>query len=103
MNRPPCEVISDCPTFLLEPPDRSRDMRRMGIIAAAAGCIVLASSGLFTARAEFYDKKTLTIVVNYGTGGNADLSARIFQNHLRTHLSGATLVVQNMPGAGGAL
>ena len=66
----------------------------------AAVAMVAGASG---AQAQFYDKKTLTLVVNYGTGGNADLSARIFQNHLRTHLAGSTIVVQNMPGAGGAL
>ncbi len=68
-------------------------------VAAIMGAI-----GVTSAQAQFYDKKTLTIVVNYGVGGNADLSARIFQKHLRRHISGApTIVVQNMPGAGGAL
>ena len=68
----------------------------------AAG--MLGAIWIIPAQAQFYDKKTLTIVVNYGVGGNADLSARIFQKNLRRHIAGApTIVVQNMPGAGGAL
>ena len=65
---------------------------------------ILSAIFVTSADAQFYEKKTLTIVVNYGVGGNADLSARIFQKHLRRHITGApTIVVQNLPGAGGAL
>jgi tripartite-type tricarboxylate transporter receptor subunit TctC len=68
-----------------------------GVLAA------IASPGPSPAKAQFYDKKTLTMVVNYASGGNADLSARIFQTHLRSHLPVSTILIQNMPGAGGAL
>ena len=77
-------------------------MTRRHILATLAATL-FAASGLTTAKAEFYEKKTLTMVVNYASGGNADLSARIFQTHLRTHLRDTTILVQNMPGAGGAL
>ena len=72
---------------------------KAAFIASAAFSLVVHRP----AWAGFYDKKTLTMVVNYAAGGNADLTARIFQNHLRNHLGGGAVVVQNMPGAGGAL
>jgi tripartite-type tricarboxylate transporter receptor subunit TctC len=54
------------------------------------------------AEAQFYKGKTLTLVVNYGAGGNADSGARMFQRHIARHIPGnPTVVVQNMPGAGG--
>ena len=54
------------------------------------------------AVAQFYKDKTLTLLINYGPGGNADLEARVFQQHLRRFIPGApTIIVQNQPGAGG--
>ena len=77
-------------------------MIRRQVIKITATAL-LASIASKPASAGFYEKKTLTMVVNYAGGGNADLSARIFQTHLRTHLPDTTILVQNMPGAGGAL
>lgn len=74
--------------------------RRAALVIASAMLAAFASG---PACAGFYEKKTLTMVVNYASGGNADLSARIFQAHLRSHLPDTTILVQNMPGAGGAL
>ena len=34
------------------------------------------------AFAQFYKDKTLTLLVNYGVGGNADTEARVYQQHL---------------------
>ena len=34
------------------------------------------------ASAQFYKDKTLTLLVNYAAGGNADTEARVFQRHL---------------------
>jgi tripartite-type tricarboxylate transporter receptor subunit TctC len=54
------------------------------------------------ARAQFYANKTVTLVVNYGAGGNADVSARVFQRYLAKHLAGRPdVIVQDVPGAGG--
>jgi tripartite-type tricarboxylate transporter receptor subunit TctC len=54
------------------------------------------------AQAQFYANKTLTLVVNFGAGGNADISARIFQKHLASHIAGKpNIIIQNVPGAGG--
>lgn len=54
------------------------------------------------ACAQFYKDKTLTLLINYAAGGNADIEARVFQQHLRKHIPGApSVIIQHQPGAGG--
>jgi tripartite-type tricarboxylate transporter receptor subunit TctC len=41
-------------------------------------------------------------MVNYGAGGNIDTEARILARHLPRHIAGnPTVIIQDMPGAGG--
>ncbi len=55
------------------------------------------------ASAQFYKGKTLTLLVNYGVGGNADTEARVYQHYLPRHIAGnPTVIIRNAPGAGGA-
>ncbi len=52
--------------------------------------------------ADFYKGKTLTIVVSTSSGGGYDTMARAISRHIGKHVPGnPTLVVRNMPGAGG--
>ena len=54
------------------------------------------------AFAQFYKNKTLTLLVNYGVGGNADTEARVYQQHLAKYIPGhPNIIIRNMPGAGG--
>lgn len=54
------------------------------------------------ALAQFYKDKTLTLLVNYGVGGNADTEARIYQQYLAKYIAGhPTVIIRNLPGAGG--
>ena len=71
--------------------------------AAAAALGALATILTVTpAAAQFYKGKTLTLIVNYGVGGNIDTEARILARHLPKHIAGApTIIIQNTPGAGG--
>ena len=65
-----------------------------GLAALLAACA--------PASAQFYKDKTLTLLVNYGAGGNADTDARLLTRHWPKHIPGApNIVVQNLPGAGG--
>jgi tripartite-type tricarboxylate transporter receptor subunit TctC len=51
----------------------------------------------------FYRGKTVTILVSTTAGGGFDTVARLLARHLGAHIPGApTIIVQNMPGAGGA-
>jgi hypothetical protein len=68
--------------------------------------LVAAALVLFAApaSAQLYKGKTLTLLVNYGAGGNIDTEARILARHLPKHIAGApTVIIQNAPGAGGLL
>src|SRR4029079_13588417 len=67
--------------------------------ASLAAAIALTAS---PASAQFYKDKTLTLLVNYAAGGNADTEARVFQRHLSKHTPGnASVIIRNLPGAGG--
>ena len=70
-------------------------------VAAALGALATIPS-VTPAAAQFYKGKTLTLIVNYGVGGNIDTEARILARHLPKHIAGApTIIIQNTPGAGG--
>jgi tripartite-type tricarboxylate transporter receptor subunit TctC len=72
------------------------------LLAKTIGPVWVAAGLCLPAHAQFYANKNLTIVVNFGAGGNADISARIFQKYLANHIAGKpNIVIQNVPGAGG--
>src|SRR5262245_61808551 len=54
------------------------------------------------AQAPFYQGKNLTFLINFSAGGPTDIEGRIVARHLAKHIPGnPTIIVQNMPGAGG--
>ena len=54
--------------------------------------------------AEFYQGKTLSIMVNFTAGGPTDVEARLMARHLARHLAGSPqIIVRNMGGAGGVI
>ena len=68
-------------------------------VAAALGALATIPP-VTPAAAQFYKGKTLTLIVNYGVGGNIDTEARILARHLPKHIAGApTIIIQNTPGA----
>jgi tripartite-type tricarboxylate transporter receptor subunit TctC len=79
---------------------RQTKTNRSALIAAA---FVLATApALAQSAAKFYEGKTIRIVVALGTGGDYDNYARLAGRFLGRHIPGnPTIVVQNMPGAGG--
>jgi tripartite-type tricarboxylate transporter receptor subunit TctC len=63
---------------------------------------LLAAPATAQAVADFYRGRTLTIIVGAAPGGINDISARLVARHLGRFVPGQpTIVVQNMPGAGG--
>jgi tripartite-type tricarboxylate transporter receptor subunit TctC len=79
---------------------RQTKTNRSALIAAA---FVLATAPALAQSADkFYEGKTIRIVVALGTGGDYDNYARLAGRFLGRHIPGnPTIVVQNMPGAGG--
>src|SRR5215510_226647 len=65
--------------------------------------LVIAPPVLSAAHAaDFYQGKTLTVIVGYAPGGGVDASARAMTRHLGRFIPGQPhIVVQNMEGAAG--
>jgi tripartite-type tricarboxylate transporter receptor subunit TctC len=56
----------------------------------------------FSAETPFYRGKTMTVLINFAAGGPTDIEGRLVARFLGKHVPGQpTIVVQNMPGAGG--
>ena len=82
-------------------------MRARHVVGTLVALLVssLALSGLAEATShEFYKGKTVRILVGYGAGGGFDTYSRTVARHLGRHIPGApTVIVENMPGAGGLI
>jgi len=68
--------------------------------------VVLIFGSTVTGLAEaqpFYKGKTIRIIVPSGVGGGFDTYARMIQPYLEKYLPGSTVIVDNIPGAGGSI
>jgi tripartite-type tricarboxylate transporter receptor subunit TctC len=73
------------------------------------GSLILAIFGVIAfitpsqaADAPFYQGKNVTFLINFAAGGPTDIEGRIVARHLAKYIPGnPTIIVQNMPGAGG--
>lgn len=72
---------------------------RRQAIAGGGGLLWLAS---FPALAQDYPSRTIKLIVPYPAGGTTDLLGRMVADQLKSGL-GATVVVENKPGAGTVL
>lgn len=53
------------------------------------------------AQTDFYQGRSIDLIISTGVGGGLDLNARIVARHLGNHIPGRpTIVARNMPGAG---
>jgi|LNFM01.1.fsa_nt_gb tripartite-type tricarboxylate transporter receptor subunit TctC len=76
------------------------DCRRLAIWAMTAA---VALSPIAAPAQNFYEGKTLTVIVGTDAGGGYDIYGRAIARHFGKHLAGKpTVIVQNMPGAGSA-
>jgi tripartite-type tricarboxylate transporter receptor subunit TctC len=76
---------------------------RRGVLLAIAGGLLAAVAPRALA-ADFYQGKTLTLIVGYAPGGGVDTTARVVARHLVRFIPGGpSLVVQNMEGAAGVV
>jgi tripartite-type tricarboxylate transporter receptor subunit TctC len=73
------------------------------MIARGLAGLILCGCLLPAARAaDFYDGKTVTLVVGFAPGGMADADGRMIAQFLARHIPGSPrIIVQNQPGAGG--
>ena len=64
--------------------------------------VALSVAGAVAAERPFYQARTITMVINFGAGGPADIEGRIVARHLGKHIPGQPAIIhQNMAGAGG--
>src|SRR3954470_15894604 len=76
--------------------------RTLATLAMITLLAVSAAHAQSPAAAEFFRGKTVNILVGYEAGGGYDLYARVVAQFLGRHIPGQpTVIVQNMPGAGG--
>jgi len=64
------------------------------------GALLFTFSGLI--QAEPYPNESVRLTVGFGPGGPSDIAARFMQRNFES-VTGEKLVIQNKPGAGGAL
>ncbi len=77
--------------------------RRHAIAVSASLVASMAlSMGASHAVAQAYPSKPITLIVAYPAGGDTDAMARLFAEKLTTRL-GQTVIVDNKPGASGAI
>ncbi|MFW5835245.1 MAG: Bug family tripartite tricarboxylate transporter substrate binding protein, partial [Pseudomonadota bacterium] len=70
---------------------------------AAVAATVLALGAPVAGAQDFYEGRTLEMIINYGPGGPTDIEGRIVARHLAEHIPGnPDIVVRNMAGAAGA-
>lgn len=77
---------------------------RRAMIAGAVLLALLSCPASAQGPAAFFKDKTITIAVGSSTGGGLDTFGRLVSRHLGRHIPGnPTVIVANMPGAGGNL
>ena len=75
---------------------------RRGWLVLLLALLGTSASAQADAVADFYRGKTVQLLVGVNPGGEYDVHARLLARHLGRHIAGnPTIIVQNMPGAGG--
>jgi tripartite-type tricarboxylate transporter receptor subunit TctC len=74
-----------------------------GLLAAIAWTVT-AGGGTSFAQSNFYEGKTMRIIVGFSPGGGYDALARMLSRHMPKYIPGKpTILVENMTGAGSLL
>jgi len=86
------------------PAVETRLSRRWLLLGLGTGALSLAASVKKGCAADFYQGKTLTMIVGFAPGGGVDTTARLLARHLARFIPGQPgVVVQNMEGAAGVI
>ena len=73
----------------------------MGAAVLLAALLAANATARADAISDFYQGKTLRMLIGYGPGGGYDIYGRLVAEFLPRHLPGSpTIIAQNMPGAG---
>jgi len=73
-------------------------------IIIACSILFFSSVSLSAAREAYFSGKSIRIIAGFPSGGGVDAEARMLARFLPPHIPGTpTIIVQNMPGAGGTV
>ena len=80
--------------------------RMASALVAGAGALLLTAASGFPAAAQsveqFYQGRTMTIMLGHPPGGSYDLYARVAANHIKKYIPGnPNIIVEHRPGGGG--
>ena len=76
-------------------------MNAAAILSLGFLCVI-AQAGLVKAQDAPFKGKTVRVIVGFPAGGGSDAEGRVLARHIGKYIPGnPTLIVQNMPGAGG--
>lgn len=79
-------------------------MRKIFLALTALASWLLASTTIAIAQTDFYQGKTIRIIVGFSPGGGYDALARMLSRHMPKYIPGQpTILVENMTGAGSLL
>ena len=79
-------------------------LRKVGYGVLIAFSILLLGANLSSAQDAYFNGKTIRILAAFPSGGGVDAEGRMLARFLPPHIPGnPTVVVQNMPGAGGTV
>src|SRR5215472_15623112 len=76
-------------------------MRRLASIACSIICAALALSAA-TARADDFPTRPIRVIVGFGAGSGADITARVVGARM-SEILGQQIVVENKTGAGSSI
>jgi hypothetical protein len=80
----------------------SLSLKRVGAALVLGAMLSIATVGKGYAQEDFYENKTIEIVVSAAAGSGYDIFARALADHMGKHIPGnPSFLVRNMPGAGG--
>jgi len=77
-------------------------LTRVLVVIAAFGLILISKLGAAQAASGFEGKR-IKILVGFPPAGGHDLESRLIARHLPKYLPVRSIIVQNMPGAGGMI
>lgn len=81
-----------------------KKLRMNGVASFALVLGLLSAVSSSAAESNYFQGKTIRLVVGSSSGGGYDLWARLLAQHIGKHIPGnPVVVVQNMPGAGGVV
>jgi tripartite-type tricarboxylate transporter receptor subunit TctC len=81
-----------------------KKLRMNGVASFALVLGLLSAASSSAAESNYFQGKTIRLVVGSSSGGGYDLWARLLAQYIGKHIPGnPVVVVQNMPGAGGVV